>query len=216
MPKKPMAFSAASTSDRSASSIGRSRVDAYRSGGRRLCLPARSALPLVLVFLIMASCGPSRSQPPVREEYSLDQAPECLRPRTADICDRLLDEFREVNELAPLARATEVIKVGPSGDGRYILTATLVSKGGKSEFARASFTSTLCDLGWVRASSARGHDIWQGAGRLGGWLLDLLFTQERDDGYRIDVGLLTPAEQSMPPAPPPRRDPVACSTIRPG
>lgn len=205
----------ATTADRCPNCIGRSSVDAYGSCGRRYGCPARSALLLVLAFVIMGGCSPSRIQPPVREENALDQAPECLRPGTAEICDRLLDEFRELNQLAPGARATGVMKVGPSGDGRNILTASILRKGGSAEFARGVFTTTLCSLRWIRSFSHMGQDTWRGTGNREGWLLDLIFVQE-SQAVRVNVAIFAPIELLTTTTSSSPSNAVACSTLKPG
>jgi hypothetical protein len=149
----------------------------------------RIANACVLALVLAVACTSSaRPRVTPTAAATLERAPEC--DRSGDLCDRIIAELNQIRNAVPNAEFSGARRIALSGDGRFILTATLADPTDKPSFARDKIEALLRLQGWTRdASGARA--AWKGAKQMTGWLFTFEATAQ-DGGSIIGVALYAP------------------------
>jgi len=158
----------------------------------------RGLVLLVALTLTLSSCSvwnAGLEKPQNKGDFEYDLAPECRQRPTAQLCDELLSLLLQVESEFPSTLPKGVIRVGPTGDGRYLVTAILMITAGEPEFIARHYERRLPRQGWTRVESPLDHQRWSGTGSREGWLLDLAFTAG-EEGTKLEVAIFAPAPES--------------------
>ncbi len=150
----------------------------------------------ILALALLASACTGRLEPrgklstgPLPSVGSrLERAPECRQ--AGDLCDRMIDELNQLRTAVPNADFSGNRRLTLSGDGRFILTATLIDPKDDPKFARNKIDSLLQLQGWTRESTG-GRPAWRGDEHMTGWLFTFEVTAQ-GDGSKIDIALYAP------------------------
>jgi len=158
----------------------------------------RGLVLLVALTLTLSSCSvwnAGLEKPQIKGDFEYDLAPECRQRPTAQLCDDLLKQLSEVRLEFPSTREVGITRVGPTGDGRYLVTATLMITAGDPELNARHYEMWLPERGWTRVESPLLHQRWSGTDSRAGWLLDLAFTAE-GDGTKLAVSIFAPSPKA--------------------
>lgn len=158
---------------------------------------ARLVFALALLSVWTSACSiinNDRLLPQPTSDRYLDIAPECRRQPAVDLCEELRSQLHKVNGLDPGAREVGRQRVGPTGDGRYLLTVALVSHVDEPDLVANHFR-LLSHLGWTAVPAAQNHQLWKGTGDKNEWLIELAFAPE-GEGTKITVAIYAPGPES--------------------
>jgi hypothetical protein len=140
--------------------------------------------------LVLASACTSNTKPRVTPSAAatLERAREC--DQSGDVCDRMITELNQIRNAVPNAEFSGTRRIALSGDGRFILTATLADPNDAPSFARDKIEALLRLQGWTRDTSGA-RPAWKGDRQMAGWLFTFEATAQ-GGGSAISVALYAP------------------------